>query len=93
VALRPQASAGAPPPEVKLTRTRLALALLALAVALLLSGCGGSAHKTAATAPAQPFGPSTQLPDLQHPGRNVNLFSLFNHDQGVARLLLLVSPT
>ena len=84
-------SAGARSPEVKLTRTLLALA--SLVAALLLSGCGGGTHKTAATAPGQPFGPSTQLPDLAHPGRNVDLFSLFNHDQGEPRLVLLVSPT
>jgi cytochrome c-type biogenesis protein len=31
--------------------------------------------------------------DLQHPGRSPVLFSLFNADQGVPRLVLLVSPT
>jgi hypothetical protein len=31
--------------------------------------------------------------DLKHPGRSDNLFSLFNADQGVPRLVLLVSPT
>jgi hypothetical protein len=71
-------------------RARLALSLLTL----MLAGCGGSTHTAASTAPGQQgFGPATRLPDLTHPGSQVDLFSRFNHDKGVPRLVLLVSPT
>jgi len=69
------------------------LAIGSLALALLLSGCGGSTQKLPTTAAQRSFGPATRLPDLDHPGRSDSLFSLFNADQGVPRLVLLVSPT
>ena len=73
-------------------RARLALSVLTLT--LVLAGCGGRTHTAAPTTPGQQgFGPATRLADLTHPGRQVNLFSRFNHDQGVPRLVLLVSPT
>ena len=72
-------------------RTRLALGSLALV--LLLGACGGSGRTTGPSTKAQAFGPETRLVDLEHPGRSAALFSLFNADQGVPRLVLLVSPT
>jgi hypothetical protein len=65
-----------------------------LTLTLVLAGCRGGTHTAAPSAPGQQgFGPAMRLPDLTHPGRQVNLFSRFNHDQGMPRLLLLVSPT
>ena len=72
---------------------RAGLALGSIALALFLSACGGSAAKTSPSLTPQTFGPATRLVDLQHPGRSPRLFSLFNADQGVPRLVLLVSPT
>jgi hypothetical protein len=70
-----------------------ALALLALVLALLMSGCGGRSEQAAPNPSSETLGPSTRLVDLAHPGRTSELFSLFNADQGVPRLVLLVSPT
>ncbi len=72
---------------------RARLITAALAVALLLSACGSSAQQNSSRASAQSFGPATRLPDLEHPGHSRNLFALFNGDQAVPRLVLLVSPT
>jgi hypothetical protein len=72
---------------------RRALALAALALALAVSGCGGSSQQTATSPSSQTLSPSTRLVDLEHPGRTSPLFALFNADQGVPRLVLLVSPT
>jgi hypothetical protein len=73
---------------------RARLALAALTLTLALAGCGGGTHTAAPSAPGQQaFGPAARLADLTHPGRQVDLFSRFNHDQGVPRLVLLVSPT
>lgn len=69
------------------------LALATVACALLLSGCGGGSEKAATSPSGESLGPSTQLVDLAHPGRTSELFSLFNADQGVPRLVLLLSPT
>ena len=71
-------------------RSRVALTLLVLA--LVVSGCSG-AHKSATGKVTEELGPATRLVDLEHPGRSRDLFSLFNADQGVPRLVLLVSPT
>ena len=72
---------------------RAQLVIAGLAAALLLGGCGGSAEKTTSRASAQSLGPATRLPDLEHSGNSRNLFALFNADQGMPRLVLLVSPT
>jgi hypothetical protein len=72
---------------------RRALALAALALSLILSGCGGSPSAAPTNASSQTLGPATRLVDLEHPDRTATLFSLFNADQGVPRLLLLISPT
>ena len=69
---------------------RRCLAVGLLALALLPAGCTKSADPLTST---QRFGAATRLPDLQHPGRNVDLFSRFNQDRGVPRLVLLLSPT
>jgi hypothetical protein len=72
---------------------RRALAVAILALALVTGGCSGGSQ-TAETDPSgQTLGPATQLVDLEHPDRSSALFSLFNADQGVPRLVLLVSPT
>jgi hypothetical protein len=70
-----------------------AFAIAAVALALLLAGCGGSAKRPAPDTSTETLGPSTRLVDLEHPGRMPALFSLFNADRGVPRLVLLVSPT
>jgi len=72
---------------------RRELALAALALSLILSGCGGGSSTAPADASSQTLGPATRLLDLEHPGRSATLFSRFNADQGVPRLVLLVSPT
>ncbi len=72
---------------------RRELALAALALSLILSGCGGGSSTAPTDASSQTLGPATRLPDLEHPDRSATLFSLFNADQGVPRLVLLVSPT
>jgi cytochrome c biogenesis protein CcdA len=72
---------------------RPALALAALALALAVSGCGGSSQQPATSPSSQTLGPATRLIDLEHPDRHVALFSLFNADEGVPRLVLLISPT
>jgi hypothetical protein len=70
-----------------------ALAPAAIALALLLAGCGGSSKNSATIPSTETLGPATRLVDLEYPGRTHSLFSLFNADQGVPRLVLLVSPT
>jgi len=55
--------------------------------------CGGGSSTAPTDASSQTLGPATRLPDLEHPDRSATLFSLFNADQGVPRLVLLVSPT
>ncbi len=72
---------------------RGALALAALALSLILSGCGGGSSTAPTDASSQTLAPATRLPDLEHPDRSATLFSHFNADQGVPRLVLLVSPT
>ena len=72
---------------------RGALTLAALALSLILSGCGGGSSTAPADASSQTLGPATRLRDLEHADRSATLFSLFNADQGVPRLVLLVSPT
>jgi hypothetical protein len=67
------------------------LAVLAVALAPLATGCLGGPHARA-TGAAQTLGPATRLVDLEHPGRSPDLFSLFNGDRGVPRLVLLISP-
>jgi hypothetical protein len=69
------------------------LALATVAVALLLNGCGGSSEQAVTSPSSETLGPSTRLVDLAQPGRTAKLFSLFNADQGLPRLVLLVSPT
>ncbi len=72
---------------------RAMLVIAGVALVVLLSGCGGRAQKAAPRPATAMLGPSTQLDDLEHPGRTPRLFSLFNAGQGVPRLVLLVSPT
>lgn len=72
---------------------RAALALAALVLALAASGCGGGSATAPTDASSQTLGPATRLVDLEHPDRTATLFSRFNADQGVPRLVLLVSPT
>ena len=72
---------------------RRALAFAAMVFALVVSACGGTDRETAPARSTETLGPSTRLADLGHPGRTSSLFSLFNADQGVPRLVLLVSPT
>ena len=72
-------------------RSRVTLTLLALA--LVASGCSSGAHKSATGNGSHGLGPATRLVDLEHPSRSPDLFSLFNADEGVPRLVLLVSPT
>ena len=72
-------------------RSHVALTLLALA--LVGSGCSSGAHKSATGNGRHGLGPATRLVDLEHPSRSPDLFSLFNADEGVPRLVLLVSPT
>lgn len=72
-------------------RSRVTLTLLALA--LVASGCSSGAHKSGTGKTAAALGPATRLVDLEHPSRSPDLVSLFNADQGVPRLVLLISPT
>jgi hypothetical protein len=75
-----------------------ALTLVVVALALLASACSGSSWRAATTGPSSSstshtLGPLTRLTDLAHPDKTVDLFSLFNADQGTPRLIMLVSPT
>lgn len=72
---------------------RRALVLAALVLALAASGCGGGSSTAPPGATSKALSPATRLVDLEHPDRTATLFSLFNADQGVPRLVLLVSPT
>jgi len=72
---------------------RRSLAFAAIALTVIVSACGGGSQKAATTQSNQALGPETRLLDLEHPDRTETLFSLFNADQGVPRLVLLLSPT
>jgi hypothetical protein len=71
---------------------RRALIVAAALSTLVLSACGESAPEPTDSSSGS-LGPSTRLVSLGAPGRTVPLFELFNADQGVPRLVLLVSPT
>jgi hypothetical protein len=72
---------------------RRALALSLAALALAVSGCGGSSQQTATSPSSRTLNASTRLVDLERSGQTSTLFALFNADQGVPRLVLLISPT
>jgi hypothetical protein len=75
------------------------LVLAAIALALVGGGCTSGSEQAAPTgqtatgASSAALGPDTVLSNLQHPDSSQSLFSLFNGEQGVPRLVLLVSPT
>ncbi len=71
---------------------RIRLILVALALSLLGAACGSPGTKQTATQASSPAA-AWRLPDLEHPGRSVNLVTLFNRGTGTPRLILLVSPT
>lgn len=70
---------------------RIAWLLAVLITAGLLAGCG-TALKPTSTRP-DTLGPNARFTDLEHPGRSVSLFTLFNSQARVPRVVLLISPT
>ena len=74
------------------TVRRYASVLGPLLAGLALVGCGSDSTRAASPAETS-LSASTRLVDLDHPGRDNALFSLFNEDAGIPRLVLLVSPT
>jgi hypothetical protein len=72
---------------------RIRLILVALALSLLGGACGSSATKQTTATKASSAAAVWRLPDLEHPGRSVNLVTLFNRGTGTPRLILLISPT
>jgi hypothetical protein len=70
---------------------RLRLALVLLTAIGFVAGCG--AQPRSAAPDESTLGPKARFPDLANSGRHVSLFSLFNAQQEIPRVVLLISPT
>lgn len=70
---------------------RIVSLLAAVMVVGLLAGCG--AARKATTTKADTLGPNARFADLERPTRTVSLFTLFNSQARIPRVVLLISPT